>query len=325
MNDSNNKKTTSHAALPIDMSKTIPDYPLPLTWERMMIYLNCFAERYPLLEITSLGESVLGRSIPMITLGEGRKTFVYIGTHHAMEWMTSVLLLRFINEYAEGVREGRRMYNVHLPYLFRERRIIVIPMLNPDGVSYVLEGVKENNPLCERLERMNPSHPDYSHWQANARGVDLNHNYNAGFAEYKVLEREAGITCGGPTRYSGECPESEPEVGYLCNYLRFQRENIHAVLTLHTQGEEIYYSSGGEVTPRSAAMAKALARLCSYRLATPEGMAAYGGLTDWCIRSLGLPSFTIECGKGENPLPAEQYFCVYAALRQMFFEAPLLL
>lgn len=311
--------------LPFDTSKSILDYPLPLTWERMMAYLNCFSERYPFLSYGTLGESVLGRSIPVITLGEGKKTFVYVGTHHAMEWITSVLLLRFINEYAEAYRDGRRVYNVHLPYLFKERRIIVIPMLNPDGVSYVLEGVREDNPLYSRLERMNPRHPDYSHWQANARGVDLNHNYDAGFLEYKALERESGILGGGPTRYSGECPESEPEVGYLCNYIRFHREEIHAVLTLHTQGEEIYYTSGEEVTPRSAAMAKALSRLCGYALAKPEGMAAYGGLTDWCIRSLGLPSFTVECGKGENPLPAEQYFCIYASLRQMLFEAPLLL
>lgn len=320
-----NYQSNSANLLPFDTSKSILDYPLPLTWERMMAYLNCFSERYPFLSFGTLGESVLGRSIPVITLGEGKKTFVYVGTHHAMEWITSVLLLRFINEYAEAYRDGRRVYNVHLPYLFKERRIIVIPMLNPDGVSYVLDGVREDNPLYSRLERMNPRHPDYSHWQANARGVDLNHNYDAGFLEYKTLERESGILGGGPTRYSGECPESEPEVGYLCNYIRFHRKEIHAVLTLHTQGEEIYYTSGEEVTPRSAAMAKALSRLCGYALAKPEGMAAYGGLTDWCIRSLGLPSFTVECGKGENPLPAEQYFCIYASLRQMLFEAPLLL
>lgn len=308
-----------------DTGKSILDYPYPLTPERMMAYLECFRERYPFLGFETLGQSVLGRSIPMVTLGQGKKTFVYIGTHHAMEWITSVLLLRFINEYAEGYKDGRRIYNVHLPYLYKERRIVVIPMLNPDGVSYVHEGVSESNPLYARLKSMNPQHPDYSRWQANARGVDLNHNYDACFAEYKELERAAGLFGGAPTRYSGEYPESEPEVGYLCNYLRFQRENVHAVLTLHTQGEEIYYSSGGEVTPRSAAMAKALSRLCGYQLSAPEGMACYGGLTDWCIRSLGLPSFTVECGKGENPLPAEHYFCIYACLRQMFFEAPLLL
>ena len=309
----------------IDTEKPLVDYPLPLTWERMMAYLECFSERYPQLAFTTLGESVLGRSIPVITLGEGKKTVLYVGAHHGMEWITSVLLLRFINEYAESLRDGRRIYNVHLPYLFRERRIVVIPMLNPDGVNYAIEGVKADNPLFSRLERMNPSHPDYSHWQANARGVDLNHNYDAGFAEYKNLEREAGIVGGCATRYSGDCPESEPEVGYLCNYLRFHAEEIHAVLTLHTQGEEIYYTSGAETTPRSLGMARALSRLCGYKLSRPDGMAADGGLTDWCIRSLQIPSFTLECGKGENPLPLEEYFCVYAALRQLFFEAPLLL
>ncbi len=310
---------------PIDTTKAMLDYPLPLTWERMMAYLNCFASRYSELEFSTIGESVLGRGIPMITLGHGKKTFLYIGAHHGMEWLTSVLLLRFINEYAEALQDSRRIYNAHIPYLFKERRILIIPMLNPDGVDYVIEGVQEENPLYSRLMRMNPAHPDYSHWQANARGVDLNHNYDAGFAEYKRLEQESGIRGGGPTRYSGECPESEPEVGYLCNYLRFNQESIHAVLTLHTQGEEIYYSSGGQMTPRSLPMARALSRLCGYSLSEPEGLAAYGGLTDWCIRSLEIPSFTIECGKGENPLPLEEYFCVYAAMRQLFFEAPLLL
>ncbi len=309
----------------VDTAKSIPDYPYPLTYERMMAYLSLFAERYPFLGFETLGESILGRSIPLITLGEGDKTFLYVGTHHGMEWITSVLLLRFINEYGEATREGRRIYHVHLPYLFKQRRILIVPMLNPDGVSYAIEGVKKENPLFERLEHMNPRHPDYSHWQANARGVDLNHNYDAGFAEYKQLERREGITGGAPTRYSGETPESEPEVGYLCNYLRFNREKIHAILTLHTQGEEIYYTSGGKTAPRSDSIAKALSRLCGYRLSVPEGLAAYGGLTDWCIRSLGIPSFTVECGKGENPLPLENYFCIYATLRQMLFEAPLLL
>ena len=323
MSDNHNQQKPS--LFPVDISKSVLDYPLPLTWERMMAYLNCFAERYPQLAFSVLGESVLGRSIPMITLGEGKKTFLDIGAHHGMEWMTSVLLLRFINEYGEALKEGRRIYNTHIPYLFKERRIIIVPMLNPDGVSYAIEGVSRSNPLASRLERMNPIHPDYSHWQANARGVDLNHNYDAGFAEYKQIERQLGIHGGGPTRYSGECPESEPEVGYLCNFIRFNQENIHAVLTLHTQGEEIYYTSGGEMCARSLSMAKALSRLCGYRLCEPEGPAAFGGLTDWCIRSLNLPSFTVECGKGENPLPLGEYFCVYAAMRQLFFEAPLLL
>lgn len=311
--------------LPIDKSKKFLDYPVPLTWARMMAYLNCFAERYSQLEFTTLGESVLGKAIPMVTLGQGKKTILYIGAHHGMEWMTSVLLLRFINEYAEALVDSRKIYNTHIPYLFKERRIIVVPMLNPDGVNYAIEGISPDNPLSARLERMNPEHPNYSNWQANARGVDLNHNYDAGFVEYKALEKETGIFGGAPSKYSGECPESEPEVGYLCNFMRFNVDDISTVFTLHAPGEKIHYSSGEQSCPRSESMAKSLSRLCGYQVVKPENSACGSSLTDWCIRSLKIPSFTIECGRGKNPLPLDEYFCIYAALRQMLFEAPFLL
>ena len=74
-------------------------------------------------------------------------------------------------------------------------------------LALTLSGVSR----AERRRRAVPD-GDFTHWQANARGVDLNHNYDAGFLEYKQIEAEQGILGGGPTRYSGECPESEPEV-----------------------------------------------------------------------------------------------------------------
>ena len=49
---------------------------------------------------------------------------------------------------------------------------------------------------------MNGGSEDFTRWQANVRGVDLNHNYDAGFDAYKQLEPSLGITGGGPTRQS---------------------------------------------------------------------------------------------------------------------------
>jgi g-D-glutamyl-meso-diaminopimelate peptidase len=77
-------------------------------------------------------------------------------------------------------------------------------MLNPDGVDLQIKGIEAGGILSERLLKMN-GREDFSHWQANARGVDLNHNYDAGFHEYKKLEKENDI-CAGATRYSGEYP-----------------------------------------------------------------------------------------------------------------------
>ena len=271
--------------------------------------------------VSSIGESIFGKSIPIITLGEGKKAVLYVGAHHGMEWITSVLLLRFINEYCELYSSTRRIYSYDLGYLFSTKTIYIIPMLNPDGVDYQINGVSEDNVIYDRLIKMNSNSRDFCRWQANARGVDLNHNYNSGFAEYKKIEAEEGISDGAPTRFSGNMPESEPEVASLCNFLRFN-DDIKMVLTLHTQGEEIYYSSGECLAPRSQTIADALSRISGYKLSKPEGMAAYGGLTDWFISEIGKPSFTIECGKGENPLPLCDYFKIYTDIREMLFSAP---
>ena len=305
----------------INQNKHILTYNAPMDYSLMMSYINEFSERYKFMAVSSVGESIMGRSIPIITLGEGAKSALYVGAHHGMEWITTILLLRFINEYCELMKKNGRIFNVTLSHLFSTRTIYVIPMLNPDGVDYQINGVGDDNPIYERLVKMNNGSRDFSGWQANARGVDLNHNYNCGFSEYKVLEAEQGIFDGAPTRFSGNMPESEPECASLCNFLRFN-DDIKAVLTFHTQGEEIYYTSGGRTAPRSLAIAGALSRMSGYTLSSPDGMAAYGGLTDWCIAELGRPSFTIECGRGENPLPIDDYFKIYTDIRELLFMTP---
>ncbi len=301
--------------------KDLFDTVSPMDHERMMRILNDMVERYSFLSFSYLGESILGRGIPMITLGEGAKAILYVGAHHGMEWMTTWLLLRMIEEYCALYQSGGSLFGYDIRYLFSSRRIYIVPMLNPDGVAYQIHGVAQENPLYDRLLSMNGGSTDFSQWQANARGVDLNHNYNAGFVEYKRLEAEQGILGGAPTRYSGESPESEPEVGFLCNFLRYHEE-IRMVISLHTQGEEIYYTGMGNITPQSFRLACSFARMCGYTVREPEGMATYGGLTDWCINSLAIPAFTVECGKGRNPLPFSDCFHIYTQIRQMLFSAP---
>ncbi len=276
--------------------------------------------------VSVLTKSVLGREIPLISLGSGKKCVLYVAAHHGMEGITAGVLLDFISEYLAALSKKASMYGTPMKYLFETRRLLVVPMLNPDGVEYALHGVEIDNPLRMRVLAMNGGHgEDFSHWQANARGVDLNHNYNAGFAEYKEKERAMGILNGAPTRYSGEYPESEPETAALCRLLRAEHENLLGVLTLHTQGEEIFCSCAENLTAKSMSVGRVLSRLTGYRLARPEGLAAFGGLTDWCIRVLGRPSYTLECGFGINPLPPADRPLLYARLHKALFTFPLLL
>ena len=295
-----------------------------LDYSTLIEEINELSRVYEFIDVSYIGTSLLNRSIPLITLGEknASKGVLYVGTHHACENVCTSVLLNFIKEYASAFERYGQICQINLRYLFKMRKIYVVPMLNPDGVEYRLNGVSSVNPIKDRVIAYNGG-KDFSSWQANGRGVDLNHNYDAFFDEYKNLEREKGIT-PGKTKYSGEYPESEPEISALCNFIRYNIDNIDAVLSLHTQGEEIYYTSRGQMPKKSYHVSKILSRMTGYRLSEAEGTASYGGLTDWLINTYDKPSFTLECGLGENPLPIEDSRKIYTKIREALFTFPIL-
>ena len=301
----------------------VVDRKKPMDFETLMSAIDKMSLQYNFLTVLELGKSILGKSIPLLRIGRGRCSVLYVGAHHGMEWITSMILLNFTNELCQAYQQRKQVYRLSIPLLLEQYSLNVIPMLNPDGVDYQIHGISRENPLYARILSMNDGNTDFSHWQTNARGVDLNHNYNEGFREYKQLEAEQGIPCGAPTRYSGQEPESEPEVRAICDYIRFQKE-LRLVLSLHTQGEEIYCKSQGRMIPGTQSAMERLTSMTGYRQAEATGLAAYGGLTDWCIAKQRIPAATIECGKGVNPLPISDFFQIYARLREALFLAPTL-
>lgn len=319
------KNTDNKQFYPFDPNKPILDYPIPMDHTRMMQYISCFRERYSFLQVQNIGSSVLGKNIPLLSLGEGDKCVLYVGALNGMDWMTTILLLRFINEYAEYYRTGRQIYGLYLPYLFHQRRILVIPMLNPDAVDYVLHGITAENPLYERLIKMNGGSMDFSHWQANGRGVDLKYNFDVGFEEYRTHANSIGITEGCSSGFGGESAESEPETAYLCQYVRYIQPQLHTIVCLQTPGENIFYSADSTILPRNLALAKILSRLTSYTLLSPNDSCKSASCVDWATKKLQIPAYTVSCGRGQRPLPQEQYFCIYASLREMLFQMPQLI
>ena len=276
------------------------------------------------MDVSYIGQSVFGRPIPVITLGDktAAKSVIYVSTHHANENVCTGVLLNFLEEYLNAYERGAQIHGINLQYLYKMRRIYIIPMLNPDGVEYRLNGVGEDNPIGERILAYNGG-DDFSSWSANARGVDLNHNYDAYFDEYKKIEKEKGLI-NGKTKYSGEYAESEPEVAALAGFIRYNAEQIEGVLTLHTQGEEFYYMSNGKTPPRAEHLSRVISRMTGYTPTIAQGDSGMGGLTDWFIKEYNKPSFTLECGKGTNPLPISQMVSIYARLKELLFTFPIL-
>lgn len=301
----------------INDSKRYFDHGEPLDYALMMTYINDMSERYPFISVTYLGESILGRGIPMITLGVGDKNVMYIGAHGGTEWGTSLFLLRFVSEYAELYSAKRSIFSYDLEYLFESRSICVVPMLNPDGVEYSINGVAEDNPLYERISKMNVEASDYSNWDANARGVMLSRNYNYGFTERKQYELERGISEGAFFGFSGNMPCSEPEVASLCNYLRFSG-NISSVLSLCGAGVGIGYS---KLLTGAERVAQTLVRACGYKLRKEAGE----GFCDWCASALHIPAFELFCGDSQALASPSDRFKIYTDIRKLLFSMPFLL
>jgi len=298
--------------------------PSLLDKEALTERIDALTDSFSFLHHGILGQSLLGQSIPLLTIGNGRHKCLYVATHHAMEWITSILLIRFVYDLCQSVRDHAKIGNLSPERLLETHTLYIVPMLNPDGVAYQMHGVEQNNPIRDRVLQMNGGSEDFSHWQANGRGVDLNHNYDAGFWEYKRMERENGTDCASPTKYSGEAPESEPETAALCNFIRMTRP-LDGILSLHTQGEEIFYEGGLTPTARTKRIARCLSRVAGYKLSRTTGSASYGGLTDWCVQKEGIASFTLECGRGINPLPHTDASAIYCRLREALFLFPTML
>lgn len=265
---------------------------------------------YPFLTIGSIGKSVLGRKLYYLKLGKGENKVFYNGAHHSLEWITSPLLMKFAEDFLKAYTLKAPMLNYDVSKIWNNSSIYIVPMVNPDGVDLVLNGLSKSNPNYKDLILWNRGSLDFSKtWQANNRGVDLNHNYDASFEESKIAEKALGIKGPGPTRYGGVAPETEPETKSIVKFTG--DNNFRLVLAYHSQGEVIYWTYGDTVPKDSRKIGETLARVSGYKLDTPEGITSYGGYKDWFIKEFNRPGYTIEVGLGKNPLPIKQFNKIY--------------
>ncbi|KOR90820.1 M14 family metallopeptidase [Paenibacillus solani] len=256
--------------------------------------------RYPAVEWSIIGRSVLGKPLYAAKIGEGPKHLHINAALHANEWITTPCLMRFLEEYSRSLAHQSPDYLQNTDEWYRNYTLWVVPMANPDGVELVQEGVTPVHPFYGRLLEWNGGREDFRRWKANVNGVDLGDQFPAHWNE-EVARR--GKYRPSPQDYAGTKPLSEPEAEAVYEHT-LGICPIRAI-SLHSQGKEIYWNYRDYEPPESEKMARILGQAGGYRPVKLQGSDA--GYKDWFIQHFRKPGFTVEIGYGINPLPLEDF------------------
>lgn len=221
-------------------------------------------------EKSIIGRSVLGRKLFAVKVGQGSPVGIAVYAIHGREWASSLLAYE---HYRRGV----------------EGSVWLVPLANPDGAMLSQKGIASAFGSAHFSFLSAYTAKQLRAWKANARGVDLNVNFDAhwGTGVKNVRKR-------GAENYIGERAFSEPETQALRDFT----QEIHPDYTVsfHTKGGEIYWCFGqsAENCLRDFTIGQRLSQSTGYPLRLTDSSA--GGYKDWCIASLHIPAYTVELG-----------------------------
>ena len=269
-------------------------------------------QTYPFLRRETLTTTAYGRPVRTLVLGEGERKVLYSASHHANEWITTPVLLKFVEDLAEAVRTGGEIFGVNGQTILNMATLHIVPMVDPDGVDLVTGAVAPETPEYAAARQISDAFPEIPFpdgWKANLLGVDLNLQYPAGWLIAREIKFSEGFDRPAPRDYVGRAPLDQRETTALAEYT--ERVDPALVLAYHTQGKVIYWQFRDYQIPGAKALGEAFARLSGYELAEVPYESSFAGYKDWFIQNFRRPGFTIEAGIGENPLPITQFPEIY--------------
>ncbi len=275
--------------------------------------IRYLCDKYSFLKAMEIGKSCMGKNITALKIGECKSYSLICAATHGSERITATVLLMFIRDLCRAIKENGCIEGLNVRKGLMGRGVILVPCVNPDGCDISLLGKSACGAKGELFSNL--CRGNFSKWNANARGVDINHNFDVGWTELRKKEISLGIVGPSPTRYGGLRPHSEPETNALADLCCLF--NIRHVVSLHSQGEVIYWTYGSKMPDNSRRIAEIMATTSGYALDVPINIATGGGFKDWFIKEFNRPGFTVEIGKGENPLPSRDAFKIYKQIREL--------
>ena len=285
---------------------------VPMTPSLCLQTVAELTRRYPFCRSETLTQTAFGRPIVTLVIGNGPRKVLYSASHHANEWITTPVLLKFVEDFAQALENGGEIAGVDALELAQKATIYTVPMVDPDGVALVTGEIQPSQGQYQVAKAIADSFPDIpfpSGWKANLLGTDLNLNYPAGWLQARENKFLQGFNRPAPRDYVGRAPLNQAETIALAGYT--EAVNPELVLAYHTQGKVIYWQFENYVVPGARELGERFAAVSGYSLEETPFQSAFAGYKDWFIKYFRRPGYTIEVGAGENPLPISQFEEIY--------------
>ena len=285
---------------------------VPMTWALANQTMDELQKTYPFIRSEILTDTRFGRNVRTLVLGEGPRKVLFTAAHHANEWITAPLLLKFAEELAQAIAAGGEIWGVPAKNINDLVTVHLVPMVNPDGVDLVTGAIAPGTEAYDRAKSLAANYPAIPFpdgWKANLNGVDLNLQYPAGWLQAREIKFSQGFTQPGPRDYVGRAPLNQRETRALAEYTEEVEPRV--VLAFHTQGQVIYWQFEDIDVKGARELAEEFARVSGYSLEDTPYASSFAGYKDWFIKMYRRPGFTIEVGLGENPLPLQQFAEIY--------------
>ena len=257
-------------------------------------------KEYPFLNVQLIGRTAVGRSIFALSLGNNKRSGVYVGSVCGSDGLSGLLLLLFIERLCRAVKSNRTLASVDIRKTLSYSGITVIPCLNPDGREIFLYGPEGAGSMKSFVSSF--YNKDSPAWEANAMGTDISRNFIFRSTGNKEPHSAA------PSLFSGDYPESEAETKSLTRLCRLK--GFRQCLEICHGEDEIFYKSDEEEPTSSQMMAKILAGSSGLSLSTDKDLH-HADIKDWFIKEFRKPAFT-ACISGSG----QQLYSVYDRMEE---------
>lgn len=277
-------------------------------YEDMTKDLKKLRSKYPTrAHLSSLGTTADQREIWCVRVGKAnaKHKLIIDAAIHAREWKNVQVVMRQMEEILREYKDFKDR--------FKNTAVYIVPMDNPDGVTIAQHGFGaiRNKKLQKRCKKIGHA----KIWKANARGVDLNDNFPAGFSK----KRKGYKKKPSYMAYPGKKAASERETRALMALVN--NVGPDAVLNIHSTGSIIYWDFDveGEQHEELERFATKVHTFNQYALMPKSSSTtAAGGYADWINYKKNIVSITVETGSGACPLDHTEYKTIYKKNNKMF-------